>query len=153
MGLCHGEKFVWRETALRRHPRALVSLITHSLYLCFLSRLFHTRHENDGTRGQGCRANENERICREANFTLEARNHYDIPHLYFNQFFETKTGCLHKKHCLFRFCKKKGVFLWFSARICSYANLQLKLLGLEIPYLLQKLLNISKLLSIIRKGK
>ena len=35
------------------------------------------------------RANENERICRGANFTVEAKNHYDIPHLYFNQYFET----------------------------------------------------------------
>ena len=35
----------------------------------------------------------------------------DIPHSYFNQFFETKSGCSHNKHCLFRLCRKKGVFL------------------------------------------
>ena len=61
--------------------------------------------------------------------------------------------CLHKKHCLLRFCKNKEVFLSFSVRIRSYANLQFQLLGLEIPYLVQELLNNSKSLSIIRKGK
>ena len=52
VGLCPGEKVVWRETALRRHSRALVTLITHSPDLRFLSRLFHTWHEDNGTRGQ-----------------------------------------------------------------------------------------------------
>ena len=52
VGLCHGEKVVWREAALRRHPRALETLITHCTHLRFLSCLFHTRHEDNFTKGQ-----------------------------------------------------------------------------------------------------
>ena len=52
VGLCPGEKVVWRKTALRRHLRALVMINTHYPHLRFLSSLFHTRHEDNGTRGQ-----------------------------------------------------------------------------------------------------
>ena len=41
-----------------------------------------------------CHANENERICRRANFTLEAKNHYD----------------LHKKTLPFQILQNKDVF-------------------------------------------
>ena len=47
-----GKRVVWRETVLRRHPRALVTINTHYPHLRFLSRLFHTRHEDNGTTGQ-----------------------------------------------------------------------------------------------------
>ena len=52
MRLCPGEKVVGRETALRRHPRALETIITHYPHLRFLSRMLHAHHEDDATRGQ-----------------------------------------------------------------------------------------------------
>ena len=52
VGLCPEEKVVWRETTLRCHPRALVTITTHYPHLRFLSRLFHAQYEDDSTRGR-----------------------------------------------------------------------------------------------------
>ena len=49
-GVMSWGKVVRGETALYRHPRALATLITHYPHFRFLSRMFHARDEDEGTR-------------------------------------------------------------------------------------------------------